>query len=74
MQHLILLHGAIGTKEQLTPLENALQSDFKIHRVNFLGHDGKPIPDIAFSIQLFAEDVINYLCKYFLITVAGCIT
>lgn len=61
MRHLILLHGAIGTKEQLIPLANALPAEFIIHPINFSGHGGEPIPDEAFSIQLFAEDVVAYM-------------
>jgi len=63
MQHLILLHGAIGSKEQLMPLAQMLQDDFMVHIGNFPGHGGEPIPRVPFSIQLFAEDVIDYMEK-----------
>ena len=61
MQHLILLHGAIGTREQLTPLANELPGEVIIHPINFPGHGGETIPAEAFSIELFAEDVVKYM-------------
>jgi pimeloyl-ACP methyl ester carboxylesterase len=61
MQHLILLHGAVGAKDQLELIANSLTKDFTIHLINFSGHGGEPIPDINFSIKLFAGDVLNYM-------------
>jgi pimeloyl-ACP methyl ester carboxylesterase len=61
MQHLLLLHGAIGAKEQLLPLSKSLQHDFIIHNLNFSGHGGEPMPGKPFSIGLFAEQVLSYL-------------
>ncbi|HEY0030277.1 MAG TPA: alpha/beta fold hydrolase [Bacteroidia bacterium] len=60
MQHLLLLHGAIGAKDQLAPLSEELKNNFIIHTINFSGHGGEPMPEI-FSIELFAEDVLRYL-------------
>ncbi len=59
---LLLLHGALGAKEQLEPLAEQLKYDFEIHMLNFSGHGGVEMPD-AFSIELFAEDVLVYLEK-----------
>lgn len=61
MQHLILLHGAIGAKQQLEPLSNALSRQFNIHLINFSGHGGRARPSSAFSIELFASDVLGYM-------------
>ena len=61
MQHLILLHGAIGAKQQLEPLSNALSPQFNIHLINFPGHGGRAMPASAFSIELFASDVLGYM-------------
>ncbi len=63
MQNLILLHGAIGAKDQLEPLANILQTDFIVHLLNFSGHGGEPVPETEFSVELFAEDVISYMQK-----------
>ena len=61
MQHLILLHGAIGAKDQLQPLADELKNDFNIHLLNFSGHGGNPFPGERFSIHLFAQDVLNFM-------------
>lgn len=63
MQHLILLHGAAGSKEQLVPLATALKKDFFVHLINFSGHGGQSIPHEKFSLALFAKDVTEYMCN-----------
>ena len=55
MQHLILLHGALGSKEQLQPLATTLQNTFHVHSFNFSGHGGRPFAEIAVSKKIFAE-------------------
>jgi pimeloyl-ACP methyl ester carboxylesterase len=60
MQHLLLLHGAIGSSTQLQALEEALKRDYHIHRFDFPGHGGKEIPS-EFSIRLFALSVVDFL-------------
>ncbi len=61
MQHLILLHCAIGAKDQLYPLTIPLKHHYTIHTLNFSGHGGNSIPDDRFSIELFAKDVLRYM-------------
>ena len=61
MQHLLLLHGAIGGKDQLQPLAELLNSNFIVHTLSFSGHAGNDIPDEPFSIEFFANDVLQYL-------------
>jgi len=61
MQHLILLHGAVGAKQQLEALASILDKKFTVHLVNFPGHGGRPMPAFGFSIALFAEDVLSYM-------------
>ncbi len=60
MKILLLLHGAIGSKDQLEPLSNELQGSFEVHNLNFSGHGGAPFVG-EFSIQNFAEEVHHYL-------------
>lgn len=60
MQHLLLLHGAIGAKEQLKPLTENLKQFFSVHTLSFSGHGGEPLVE-TFSIEQFSTDVINYL-------------
>jgi pimeloyl-ACP methyl ester carboxylesterase len=61
MQHLLLLHGAIGSKEQLSALETELSADFSIHTLNFTGHGGEPVPEEDFSIPLFAAQLAAFI-------------
>lgn len=60
MQHLLLLHGAIGAKDQLAELASGLNKHFIIHTLNFSGHGGESMPE-TFSIKTFADDVLKYL-------------
>jgi pimeloyl-ACP methyl ester carboxylesterase len=60
MKDLILLHGALGAKTQLTALAESLQNDFNVHTLNFEGH-GDRNSDQPFSIDLFAQNLSDYL-------------
>jgi pimeloyl-ACP methyl ester carboxylesterase len=60
MKTLILLHGAIGAKDQLQPLAELLQNDFDVHSINFSGHGGEPLPN-SFSIDLFSDNLLCYI-------------
>lgn len=62
MQHLLLLHGAIGAKDQLEELANQLKEKYIVHTLNFSGHGGESISN-EFSIEQFSKDVLNYLSK-----------
>ena len=37
-QKLLLLHGALGSKEQFTALNEQLSSEFEVHTLDFEGH------------------------------------
>lgn len=60
MEPILLLHGALGAKEQLQPLARQIASDFDPHLLNFPGHGGTEGP-AHFSIPVFAAAVLNYL-------------
>ncbi len=61
MQPLVLLHGAIGAKDQLLPLSQQLRNEFELHSFNFNGHGGEAIRQGAFNIEGFAQDFCLYL-------------
>jgi len=61
MRHLLILHGAIGAKDQFSALAAGIGDTFKVHLFNFSGHGGNRDTDEAFSIDLFAKEVIEYL-------------
>jgi pimeloyl-ACP methyl ester carboxylesterase len=61
MKPLILLHGALGTSEQLGPLSEKLDVDQPVHRLNFEGHGSGVQPDRPFRMEYFAENVLKYM-------------
>lgn len=63
MQQILLLHGAIGATDQLSPLPRELAGSFSVHTLNFSGHGGFPFAAEPFSIQLFATEVLAFLDK-----------
>lgn len=59
---IICLHGAIGSSAQLRPLVERLSEIFPtVHSFEFTGHGGKPIPSEQFNIQLFANDLLDWM-------------
>ncbi len=62
MEPILLLHGAIGAKDQLQPLAEKLKNKFDVHTISFNGHGGEPMPE-TFSIELFAQHVLDYLVQ-----------
>lgn len=61
MQNLLLLHGAIGAADQLQPLCDALSGNYKVHTIDLSGHGGRAFPEAAFSIPLFATEVLQLM-------------
>lgn len=58
---LLLLHGALGSKQQFEPLSKALEEHFDVHSLDFDGHGSVPASRQTFRIEHFAEDVALYL-------------
>ena len=61
MIKLLLLHGAIGAKDQFGILRELLSAEMEVHTMNFTGHGGGEIPEEPFTIDMFARDIITYL-------------
>ncbi|MEO8512350.1 MAG: alpha/beta hydrolase [Ignavibacteria bacterium] len=61
MRKLLLLHGALGSKDQFNELTRKLNSSFEVHAINFSCHGGKDIPGEPFSMEMFANDIELYL-------------
>ena len=59
--NLLLLHGAIGSSEQLLPLRDALGPEHSLYTLDFSGHAGKRLNGSAFSIELFARETLAFL-------------
>ena len=60
MKDLLLLHGALGSKQQFKKLETSLAEKFRTHVINFSGH-GKQKSIHAFTIQNFAHEVLDWM-------------
>jgi len=54
---LYLLHGALGSAEQLLPLERTLGAIADVRRVEFAGHGATPLSDHSFTIEGFASQL-----------------
>jgi pimeloyl-ACP methyl ester carboxylesterase len=64
MEHLLLLHGALGAEDQLNPLKQLLKDKFMVHSFSFSGHGSAPFPVDAFSIAGFAEEIRSFLSTH----------
>jgi len=62
MQPVLILHGAIGAKEQLQPLATALEATCATHLLNFSGHGGSSV-EKEFFIATFADEVSGWITK-----------
>lgn len=61
MNSLLLLHGALGAKDQFDEIRPLLENNFDVHSFNFTGHGGENIPADTFSIEMFEGDIIRYM-------------
>ncbi len=58
---LILLHGALGSRDYFEPLLPHLESIEDIHLLNFEGHGLNETSERPFRIEHFAENVLDYM-------------
>ncbi len=56
--NLLLLHGALGSKQQLEALKTILSKDFQVFDLNFNGHGGSTGGQV-FSIDLFTANALS---------------
>jgi len=59
-EKLLLLHGALGSKNQFNSIKEKLGKYFDTYFLNFEGHGGEATSK-KFSIELFTENVIDFL-------------
>ena len=59
-EKLLLLHGALGSKNQFSEIKEQLKDYFEVYVLNFEGHGGSKTQK-EFSIELFTENVISFL-------------
>lgn len=58
--NLLLLHGALGNRDQFLNISSQLSDHFQVWSMNFSGHNGEPFAS-NFSLELFVEDVKFFL-------------
>ncbi len=61
-KNLLLLHGALGTEEQLLKLKEKLSDQCDVHSFTFEGH-GKKLSGNGFSIELFTQNILEFLSE-----------
>ncbi|MFN8297621.1 MAG: alpha/beta fold hydrolase [Chitinophagales bacterium] len=69
MKELLVLHGALGSREQFTELEKWLGESFKVHILNFSGHGRRPSHHHSFTIQNFAHEVLDWMNENYIQTI-----
>lgn len=62
-ENLILLHGALGSQEQLVELKALLVDVFNVYLLDFTGHGGMEF-DGVFSIDLFVKGTIRLMDRH----------
>ena len=62
MKNLLLLHGALGDRTQLEPLEASLEGRYRCHLVEFEGH-GRSVSQHPYSIARFADNVRAFMAE-----------
>jgi pimeloyl-ACP methyl ester carboxylesterase len=58
---LVMLHGFAGSMHWFTPLVERLRGDFRLIRIDLLGHGGSEKPDSGYSMEHQAEQVSRVL-------------
>lgn len=62
MSTLLLLHGAIGAKDQMERFIPELRSHYdRVIALNFPGHGGTPIPSAGLNIPSLSKGLLHYL-------------
>lgn len=64
MQPILLLHGALGASSLLQPLQSALSEHYQVHTFSFAGHGGQPLPSAGLSMDLFVQELHDYMDAY----------
>ncbi|WP_205503598.1 alpha/beta fold hydrolase [Rufibacter psychrotolerans] len=63
MEPLLLLHGALGAKNQFEPLLPLLPADWPVYSFNLAGHGGAALPAGPFSIQGYVAQLLEWLAE-----------
>ncbi|GAA4382994.1 alpha/beta fold hydrolase [Hymenobacter koreensis] len=58
---LLLLHGALGSAQQLQPLADLLAPHFTVQTLNFSGHGGRELIPGEFTMRHFAQEINQFI-------------
>ena len=64
MTQLLLLHGALATKNQFDTFIPLLKNEFESDAINFTGHGGLNIPTQGYTFTAFANDILSFADKH----------
>lgn len=59
IMNIILLHGAIGTKKQMSGINTAISNEYKLYSYDFPGHGEQPEMEQDFSIEVFENWILK---------------
>ncbi|MFN0189616.1 MAG: alpha/beta fold hydrolase [Bacteroidia bacterium] len=65
--NLLLLHGALGSANQMLPLKDVLKDQYTIHTYDFPGHGGKDFAEHSLTIPILGEHLLDHLREFQLI-------
>lgn len=58
---LLLLHGALGSSRHFDPIVPVLSEQYTIHRFDFYGHGGTPLPSSPLGIETYTAQLLDYI-------------
>jgi len=64
MDPLLLLHGALGTKQQFDELVPRLKKHADVYRISFEGHGSAGPVSSPFRIEYFVENVLGFMDEH----------
>ncbi len=64
MKSILLLHGALGSKEQMQGLRETLKPHFRAHAFSFCGHGKAPARHDAFTMENFAFETLEWMNEH----------
>lgn len=64
MKTILLLHGALGSKEQMLPFADIIADKYYVHAFDFSGHGEKSADDHEFSIESMADELAEYMVEH----------
>lgn len=61
---ILLLHGALGSAQQMEPFAEHLSQTRAVYVYNFPGHGGQPIPDTGYDLNEMVEALASYVSHH----------